>query len=194
MSLRSLSILHCAIFPKRSDKVNRVVATIGDSDEVELSSDPDDSGEPVRFLVRSFLILVNNTGSTVLSFFFDFFIIDGGAIPGTLITLPDGFLGLGGGGCRRGSVGLSETDNFAGLRIGGGVVGLGTRRGIGDGDGGRRRERTLGECFACVLRGRVCEGERDLDLARRLFLGEQTEQESSEQLLTELPEGDLLPL
>jgi hypothetical protein len=62
MSRLSLSALHWAIFPNLSDNVNLVVATIGDVEEVSLSSDPEDSpGDPVLFLVLSFLILVNNT-------------------------------------------------------------------------------------------------------------------------------------
>lgn len=197
MSLRSLSILHWAILPNRSERVRRVVATIGDKEDVELSSDPEESGEPGRFFVRSFLILVSKTGSVSFSFLrMVFFIAAGGAMPATFMTFPDGLRGLGGGGWRRGSVGLSEMGPFTGLLRGGGVIGLGTRRGIGDGDGGRGRVRIFGEaCFTCpVFRERDTDNERDLDLAWRWFLGEQTEQESSEQLLTELPEGDRRPL
>lgn len=72
---------------------------MGDNDDVELSSEPEESGEPGRFLVRSFLILVSNTGSVGLSFLrMAFLIADGGVMPATLITSPEGFLGLGGGG------------------------------------------------------------------------------------------------
>lgn len=61
MSRLSRSALHWAILPKRSDSVSRVVATIGDADDAELSSEPDESpppGEPGRFFVRSFFIRV----------------------------------------------------------------------------------------------------------------------------------------
>lgn len=62
MSRLSRSALHCAILPNLSDNVSRVVATMGDVDDVSLSSEPDDSpGDPVLFFVRSFLILVNST-------------------------------------------------------------------------------------------------------------------------------------
>lgn len=191
-------MLHWAILPNLSESVNLVVATIGESEEVELSSLPDDSGEPGRFLVRSFLIFVRKTGSVGLSFFLPvFLVIVGGVMPGTFMISPDVFLGRGGGGCLLGSVGLSNADALGGLRSGGGVMGLGRRRGIGEGDGGRGRDLGLGEacCFVCGLfRERETDADRDRVRACLWFLGEQTEQESSEQLLTELPDGDLRPL
>lgn len=63
ISRRSRSALHCAILPKRSDRVSLVVATIGEAEDVELSSEPEESppGEPGLFLVRSFLIRVRRT-------------------------------------------------------------------------------------------------------------------------------------
>lgn len=74
----------------------------------------------------------------------------GGFTPdGSSIISPVLPLGRGGGGCRLGSVGLSEdvedVDVFitptAALRVGGGVIGRGIRLvgGDGDGDGGRGR-------------------------------------------------------
>lgn len=48
----SRSALHWAIFPNLSESVNLVVATTGDADDVELSSEPEESpppGEPFRF-------------------------------------------------------------------------------------------------------------------------------------------------
>lgn len=77
--------------------------------------------------------------------------------------------GLGGGGCLLGSVGLSETDVFKGLRAGGGVMGLGMRLADGGvGEGGRGRARGFGgkgEVFAWFLvRERGTENERDLNI------------------------------
>lgn len=149
MSLRSRSTLHCAIFPKRSDNVKRVVATIAEVDEVELSSEPELSppGEPLRFFVRSFLIRVNRTGwSLSLS---DFFAAlgGGGLTPVTSMISPHRLRGLTGGGCLLGSVGLSEEVDADGRLlppppprlVGGGVMGRGIRRvgGDGVGEGGR---------------------------------------------------------
>lgn len=83
------------------------------------------------------------------------------------MTSPEGFLGLGGGGCLRGSVGRSEMGARIGRRTwGGGVIGLGMRRCTGEGDGGRGRERNLdGTCRGATLgRERELEIERDLKM------------------------------
>lgn len=62
--------------------------------------------------------------------------------PVTSMTSPVRPRGLGGGGCLLGSVGLSDELGFCGLRVGGGVIGLGIRRGgDGEGDGGLGRIR-----------------------------------------------------
>jgi hypothetical protein len=198
MSRLSLSALHWAIFPNLSDNVNLVVATIGDVEEVSLSSDPEDSpGDPVLFLVLSFLILVNNTGSDPFSFIF-LTGFSGGFTPVTSITSPVRPLGLGGGGCLLGSVGLSDELGFWSLRAGGGVIGLGILLGgDGDGDGGlgRTLDFNVGDVvFVWVLtRERGTENERDLDRGCLWFVGEHTEQESSEQLRIELADADRRP-
>lgn len=95
-------------------------------------------------------------------FFLDDFPAGGGGFtPETSIISPDLFRGLGGGGCLRGSVGLSETDDFDSLAVGGGVTGL------CHGEGGLGRIRV----FACdgepalaelLTRLRGTENERDL--------------------------------
>lgn len=76
----------------------------------------------------------------------------GFTLEGKSIISPVLPLGRGGGGCRLGSVGLSDDDDedvvkdlttAAGLLVGGGVIGLGIRLvvegGDGVGDGGRGR-------------------------------------------------------
>ncbi|KAJ8929384.1 hypothetical protein NQ314_017934 [Rhamnusium bicolor] len=63
--------------------------------------------------------------------------LTGGFTPLTLIISPVLPLGLGGGGCLLGSVGLSEGLGLLGFLAGGGVIGLGIRLG-GEG-GGRSR-------------------------------------------------------
>lgn len=102
------------------------------------------------------------TGSVPLSFAFldDLFIGRGGLTPDTSITSPDLFLGLGGGGCLRGSVGLSDEDDvLAILAVGGGEAGL------CQGDGGlglprvRDGDPILPDAF---VRFRGTENERDL--------------------------------
>lgn len=195
MSLLSRSALHCAIFPNRSESVSLVVATIGEAEEVELSSDPDDSppGDPFLFFVRSFLILVKSTcGNTYsnsgssdrpprltgsFAFFAAFLAPCGGVgltLDGSSMISPVLPLGLGGGGCLLGSVGLSDVDDFAevaGLR-GGGVIGLGIRLVGGDGVGEGGRGRAPRDDFgggdagfddAVLARERGTENERDLD-------------------------------
>lgn len=103
------------------------------------------------------------TGSGPRSLFFldDLPAGSGGLTPETSIISPDLFRGLGGGGCLRGSVGLSETDAFGSLVVGGGVTGL------CHGEGGRG----LIRAFACdgdpvfaelLTRLRGTENERDL--------------------------------
>lgn len=88
----------------------------------------------------------------------------GGLTPLTLITSPVLLRGLGGGGRRRGSVGLSDGSGLVARRAVGGVIGRGTRRG-GDGDGGLGRTRVFvggDDTFVFLARGRG--GEYDLDL------------------------------
>lgn len=75
--------------------------------------------------------------------------------------------GLGGGGCLLGSVGLSEELDLIGLRVGGGVIGLGILRAVGgDGEGGRGRPRALlaGEGNFALLFVRELGTENDRDL------------------------------
>lgn len=129
--------------PNLSDKVKLVVATIGVGNKLcPLSAEPEDSppGEPGRLPDLSFFIRFNIIGFTICfsPLFFTAVGLAGGFTPLTLIISPVLPLGLGGGGCLLGSVGLS--DGF-GLGIflgtGGGVVGLATRLGTGEGEGGR---------------------------------------------------------
>lgn len=115
------------------------MADVSDSEE---SSDAVESppGEPGRFLVRSFFIRVNRTGSFSLTFLGP--LGGGGLTPDTSMISPARLRGLGGGGWRRGSVGLSDDVDAAGRtgrRVGGGVIGRAGRRvgGDGVGDGGR---------------------------------------------------------
>lgn len=124
-----------------------VVATIGDVDELELSSDPLESpafailfGDLSRFRFFSFLILVNRTGCS-------FFVGGGSLTPETSMISPERLRGRGGGGRRLGSVGLSDIEEDDGTvasgriirreDVGGGVIGRARRGGDGDGDGGR---------------------------------------------------------
>lgn len=101
-------------------------------------------------------------------------------------------LGRGGGGCRLGSVGLSDEDVAdvaevftvgAGLLVGGGVIGLGIRLaedgGLGDGEGGRGR--ALREGLAggdtnfeevVFVRERGTENERDLKIILKMRINE----------------------
>lgn len=89
----------------------------------------------------------------------------GFTLEGKSIISPVLPLGRGGGGCRLGSVGLSDEDDddvvvkdlttaAAGLLVGGGVIGLGIRLvvegGDGVGDGGRGR---------ALLRDDFCGGD-----------------------------------
>lgn len=104
----------------------------------------------------------------------------GGFTPdGKSIISPVRPRGRGGGGCRLGSVGLSDDVEdvvltVVGLLVGGGVIGRGMRRadevgGDGDGDGGRGRalrDFRGGEIGFVVgfVRERGTEKERDLKI------------------------------
>lgn len=92
----------------------------------------------------------------------------GGFTPAKLITSPVLLRGLGGGGgLRRGSVGLSEDTGRTGLLLVGGVIGLGTRLGgEGEGDGGRGRDLCFngGDLAFGAVFGRDLFVEKDLDL------------------------------
>lgn len=94
---------------------------------------------------------------------------NGGLTPAKFITSPVLLRGLGGGGgLRRGSVGLSEVTSLAALLFVGGVIGLGTRLGgEGEGDGGRGRDRCFngGDLAFGAVFGRDLLVGKDLDLS-----------------------------
>lgn len=162
--------------PNLSESVRAVVATMGESEELELSSEAVESapGDPGRLLfLPSFLMRVSSGGSNVFSLVFLATFGGGGFTPDTSITSPDRLRGLGGGGCLLGSVGLSDELVLTGLRFGGGVVGLGILLvgGDGDGDGGRGLGRGLGGGEAALVGFVTLERgtENDLDLDRCLL-------------------------
>lgn len=85
--------------------------------------------------------------------------------PLTLMISPVLPLGLGGGGCLLGSVGLSDgLGLLLTLLAGGGVMGLGMRLGGGEGEGGRGRVMALGGGEITFIGFRALCGEKDLDL------------------------------
>lgn len=75
-------------------------------------------------------------------------------------------LGLGGGGCLLGSVGLSEGLGLLILLAGGGVIGRGIRLIGGEGEGGRARVMAFGGGEITFTGLRVLRGEKDLDLQK----------------------------
>lgn len=76
-------------------------------------------------------------------------------------------LGLGGGGCLLGSVGLSDGLGLLLILLaGGGVMGLGMRLGGGEGEGGRARVMALGGGEITFMGFRALCGEKDLDLRK----------------------------
>lgn len=75
-------------------------------------------------------------------------------------------LGLGGGGCLLGSVGLSDGLGLVTLLAGGGVIGLGMRLTGCEGEGGRGRVMALAAGVITFIGLRGLGGEKDLDLRR----------------------------
>lgn len=142
-SISRLSTLHCAIFPKRSERVRRVDATTADKEELELSSEPEDSacvGDGLRFFAGfSVLTFANNTckekwndyrnsscvwrrtfSLSLRSFFFLFFSFlvtisagGGGGDGDSSMTSAARARTRDGGGARRGSLGRGFARRFA---------------------------------------------------------------------------------